>query len=89
MFDDVAGKVADVLLMLSQKQNVPENAKNVVIQVTQEDIASWCGQPLVEVQKAVAVLSKGGKIDFQPDKVVIHSMQDIIRTVLQKRKEKK
>ncbi len=89
MFDDVVGKVADVLLMLSQKQNVPENGKNVVIQITQEDIASWCGQPLFEVQKAVAVLSKGGRIDFQPDKVVIHSMQDIIRTVLQKRKEKK
>ena len=87
LFDDITGKVADVLLMLSEKQMVPENAKNVVIKATQEDIASWCGQPLAEVQKAIQILSKGGKIEFQPDKVVIHSMQDIIRTVLQKRKE--
>ncbi len=87
LFDDITGKVADVLLMLSEKQMVPENAKNVVIRATQEEIASWCGQPLAEVQKAIQILSKGGKIEFQPDKVVIHSMQDIIRTVLQKRKE--
>ncbi len=87
LFDDISGKVADVLLMLSEKQMVPENAKNVVIKVSQEDIASWCGQPLAEIQKAVQILSKGGKIEFQADKVLIHSMQDIIRTVLQKRKE--
>jgi CRP/FNR family cyclic AMP-dependent transcriptional regulator len=87
LFDDITGKVADVLLMLSEKQMVPENAKNVVLKASQEDIASWCGQPLTEVQKAIQILSKGGKIEFQPDKVVIHNMQDIIRTVLQKRKE--
>jgi len=87
LFDDITGKVADVLLMLSEKQMIPENAKNVVIKASQEDLASWCGQPLSEIQKAVQILSKGGKIEFQPDKVVIHNMQDIIRTVLQKRKE--
>ena len=89
MFDDIVGKVADVLLMLCEKQNASENAKNVIVRASQEDLASWCGQPLSEVQKAIAVLSKGGKIEFQPDKVVVHNMQDLIRTVLQKRKDSK
>ena len=89
LFEDIVGKVADVLLMLSEKQHAAENAKNVVLNVSIDDIASWCGQTVAEVQKSVAVLSKGGKIEFHPEKVIVHNMQDLIRMVLQKRKETK
>jgi len=89
LFEDIVGKVADVLLMLSEKQHAAENAKNVVLNVSIDDIASWCGQTVAEVQKSVAVLSKGGKIEFHPEKVIVHNMQDLIRMVLQKRKENK
>lgn len=89
LLDDISAKVLDVILMLAEKQ--PENihSKEVVLKTTVEDIAHWCGQPANEVQKVISQYKKAGKIDVYVDKIVVHNIQEIQRTIAQKRKEKR
>ncbi|MCB1144044.1 MAG: Crp/Fnr family transcriptional regulator [Leptospiraceae bacterium] len=87
LLDDITGKVADVICMLAEKQGVSENSKEVVLKITPEDIAAWCGQPVAEVQKVIQTYKKSGKFDPFPDRLVIHNMQELVRTVSQKRKD--
>lgn len=60
--------------------------KEVVLNITVEDVADWCAQPVGEVQKVVNQFAKSGKIEIYSDKIVIHNINDFQRIVSQKRK---
>lgn len=85
LMDDIVGKVADVFVMLHEK-NANDNFHEVILQTTVEDVANWCAQPVGEVQKVINQFVKMGKIDLYPDKIVIHNINDFQRIVNQKRK---
>ncbi|EMJ94439.1 MULTISPECIES: Crp/Fnr family transcriptional regulator [Leptospira] len=86
LMDDIQGKVADVFLMLYEKMHAHSDFKEIVLNVSQHDVAEWCAQPVGEVQKVLNTLSKSGKIELYEDKIVIHNIADFQRIVSQKRK---
>jgi CRP/FNR family transcriptional regulator, cyclic AMP receptor protein len=88
LMEDIMGKVSDVFLMLYEKQfGVDSHQKQeVTIKVTTEDVASWCGQPVGEVQKTLMQLKKNNKIEIFADRFVIKNIVDIQRIVAQRRK---
>ena len=87
LMDDVQGKVADVFLMLYEKNHHHDNFKEIVLNVTVEDVANWCALSSGEVQSVLNQFAKTGKIEIYPDKIVIHNINDFQRIVSQKRKE--
>jgi CRP-like cAMP-binding protein len=86
LMDDLLGKVADVFLMLHEKNNSSDNHHEVILNISVEDVASWCAQPVGEVQKILNQYVKNGKIDLYSDKIIIHNINDFQRIVNQKRK---
>lgn len=86
LMDDLVGKVADVFIMLYEKQYSPEQVQDVTLNVTGEEVASWCAQPVTEVQKVITQFVKNGKIDVYSNRIVIHNIHDFHRIVNQKRK---
>lgn len=88
LMDDIQGKVADVFLMLYEKNYHHDNFKEIVLNVTVDDVANWCAQPVGEVQKILSAFYKSGKIEMFQDKIVIHNINDFQRIVSQKRKER-
>jgi CRP/FNR family transcriptional regulator, cyclic AMP receptor protein len=88
LMDDIIGKVCDVFLMLYEKQSFNEGQKEIILKVTVDDVANWCGQPVGEVQKVLAQYKKSGKIEVYADRIQIFNIQEFQRTVSQKRKEK-
>jgi len=88
LMDDIQGKVADVFLMLYEKNFHHDNFKEIVLNVTVDDVANWCAQPVGEVQKILSTFFKSGKIEIFQDKIVIHNINDFQRIVSQKRKER-
>lgn len=87
MLDDIQGKVADVLLMLAEKQMHNHNTvKEVILNITQEDVANWCAQPLSDVQKVLQTMVKSGRLEIYNDRIVILNVVDLQRIVQSKRK---
>lgn len=88
LMEDLIGKVADVFLMLYEKQFGADShqKQDVMLKVTPEDVASWCGQPVSEVQKLLVQLKKNNKIEIFADKIVIKNIADIQRIVAQRRR---
>jgi CRP-like cAMP-binding protein len=88
LLDDITSKVADVFVMLAEKQHDHLYVRDVVLKITVEDVAQWCGQPINEVQKVLNQYKKTGKIELFVDRIVIHNLQEFQRIVAQKRKER-
>lgn len=86
LMDDIVGKVADVFLMLHEKNNPNDNFHEIILNTTVEDVANWCAQPVGEVQKVLNQYVKNGKIDLYPEKIIIHNINDFQRIVNQKKK---
>lgn len=87
LMDDIVGKVADVFLMLYEKQAINDTQKEVTIKATSDDVANWCGQPSSEVQKVLQQFKKNGRVEIFADRIIIHNIQEFQRIVAQKRKE--
>ncbi|MCC6275167.1 MAG: Crp/Fnr family transcriptional regulator [Leptospiraceae bacterium] len=86
LMDDIQGKVADVFVMLAEKEQHGQSYKEVVLNLTVDDVASWCGQPVGEVQKVINQFAKSGRIELYADRIVINNINDFQRLVAQKRK---
>jgi CRP/FNR family transcriptional regulator, cyclic AMP receptor protein len=87
LLDDTNGKVADVICMLAEKLGYSENAKEVLLKNTPEDIAAWCGQPVPEVQKVLDTYKKAGKFNVEADRIIIYNISELLRLVTQKRRD--
>lgn len=86
LLDDVQSKVADVFLMLAEKDPHYGHVKNMVFHTTVEDIASWCGQPIDEVQKIINLSVRQGKVELFADRIVVNNINDFSRLIQAKRK---
>lgn len=86
LLDDVQAKVADVFLMLSEKEPNYRDLRQVTLDVTVEGVADWCGEPVEEVQRIINHWVKVGKIDLYVDRMVLHNLNDFRRTVQARRK---
>jgi len=87
LLDDLQAKVADVFLMLAEK--LPENMSDQpdkILNVTADDVASWCGQSLADVQKVLNHFVRQGKIELFADRISIKNINDFARLVATRRK---
>lgn len=86
--EDILGKIADVFLMLWEKQYPNTVQKQVVLKTTAEEIANWCGQPPREVQKQLQAWKKMNKLEVKVDEITINNIVDFQRIVNQQKKNK-
>lgn len=86
LLDDVQGKVADVFLMLAEKDPNYGHLQQMVFNITSDDVANWCGLSSDEVQKVLNHFSKQGKVELFADKIVIANINDFSRLIASKKK---
>lgn len=86
LLNDVQSKVADVFLMLTEKEPNADNLKEAVLHVTVDDVAHWAGSPIDEVQDVINHWVKVGKIELYTDRMVVTNLSDYRRMITARRK---
>lgn len=81
LLDELQVKVADVFIMLTEKEPNFEHLKHVVIPTSVDSIAHWAGEPVEEVIGVINHWSKVGKLDLYADKIVLNNLNDFKRLV--------
>lgn len=91
LLPDVQAKVADVLVMLAEREHKSlDEMRQVILKGVQPlDLANWCGRPVDEVEKVANGFIKQGKLELYSDRIVINNIRDFQRIVNQKRKADK
>jgi CRP/FNR family transcriptional regulator, cyclic AMP receptor protein len=79
-------KVMDVFNMLAEQDPHLDLQEAVTLKATAQDISSWGGMQLKDVQKVLHNLNQLGKIELFNDKVVVKNIRDFQRVVASKRK---
>ena len=87
LLDDVQAKIADVFLMLSEKEPNYKELKEIVLRVNVDDIAHWCGEPVEAIQPVISHWAKLDKVELFADRIHVHNLIDCRRIVASKRKE--
>ncbi|MBE7440243.1 MAG: Crp/Fnr family transcriptional regulator [Spirochaetales bacterium] len=85
LLPDAPTKIADVFLMLYEKMQA-QGPHKVIFNVTVDDVANWCGQPVGEVQKIISNYVKQGKLELFADRIVVSNINDFSRMVASRRK---
>ncbi len=88
LLDDPQAKVADVILMLSEKEANHKDLSEITLMVSVEDIANWCAEPVAKIQEVISGYIKNQKMELYPDKLVVHNLRDLRRIVEIKRKSR-
>jgi len=86
LLDDMQAKVADVFIMLSEKDLNYGHTNKFTLNITIEDVANWCGQPVNEVHKVISHFTKQGKLELFSDRIIVNNINDLIRMVSTKKK---
>jgi len=89
LLDDIQAKVADVFLMLTEKEPNSNELKEILLFTTVDDIAHWCGEPVEKIHPVLSHWVKIGKLDLFPDKIHVMHLNDCRRIVQNKRREMK
>jgi CRP/FNR family transcriptional regulator, cyclic AMP receptor protein len=79
-------KVMDVFNMLAEQDPHLDLQEAVTLKATAQDISSWGGMQLKDVQKVLHNLNQLGKIELFNDKVIVKNIRDFQRVVASKRK---
>jgi CRP/FNR family cyclic AMP-dependent transcriptional regulator len=79
-------KVMDVFNMLAEQDPHLDLQEAVTLKATAQDISSWGGMQLKDVQKVLHNFNQLGKIELFNDKVVVKNIRDFQRVVASKRK---
>ena len=79
-------KVMDVFNMLAEQDPHLDLQDAITLKATAQDISSWGGMQLKDVQKVLHNLNQLGKIELFNDKVVVKNIRDFQRVVASKRK---
>ncbi len=87
LLDDIQSKIADVFLMLAEKDPNYGNLQQMIFNVTVDDVANWAGQPVQEVQKTLQTFAKGGKIELFANRIVVANINDFTRLIAAKKKQ--
>ncbi len=86
LIEDIQAKVADVFLMLAEKDPEYGNITQKVFNITVDDVASWCASPIGDVQKVISGFVKQGKLELFADRIVVSNINDFSRIVHAKKK---
>ncbi len=89
LLDDIQSKIADVFLMLAEKEPTYANMREVSFPVTVDDVANWAGTSTDQVSEQLNHWAKIGKIEIYSDRIFVRNMSDFKRIVAQKRKVEK
>lgn len=89
LLDDIQSKIADVFLMLAEKEPTYANMREVSFPVTIDDVANWAGAGTDSVSEQLNHWAKIGKIELYSDRIFVRNMADFKRIVAQKRKVEK
>lgn len=89
LLDDIQSKIADVFLMLAEKEPTYANMREVSFPVTVDDVANWAGTTADQVSEQLNHWAKVGKIELYADRIFVRNMSDFKRIVAQKRKVEK
>ncbi len=85
--DDEEARVADVFLMLAEKQRINlEDAKKVELEVTVDDIAHWAGMSPTNTREAINHFVAQRRVDLYEDRIVIKNINDFARFVKSRRR---
>ena len=87
LLEDIQAKVADVFLMLTEKDPDYGHITQKVFNITVDDVASWCAQPVSEVQKVISSFVKQGKMELFADRIVVTNINDFNRIIAAKKKQ--
>ncbi len=80
-------RVADVLVLMSEKQGINvEERVSVEIKLTPEEISSMCAISLDKTLRVLKNYAKTGKLEFFEDKVIVNNISEFHRMVSNKRK---
>lgn len=85
LLDELQVKVADVFIMLTEKEPNFESLKRVVIPTSVDSVAHWAGEPVEEVIGVINHWAKVGKLDLYADKIVLNNLNDFKRLVKAKK----
>ena len=88
LLDDVQAKICDAFLMLSEKEPNYRDLKEVVLRITADGIAHWCGESVEKIQPILSHWAKIGKVELFADRIHVNNLNDCRRLVSAKRKEK-
>lgn len=86
LLEDEQTRVADVFLMLAEKEKNFASLKEIHFNAGVEDIANWCSLPLDSVQPIIKHWIRGGKIELRGDNISVLNMGEFKRLVATKRK---
>ena len=86
---DIQSKIADVFLMLAEKEPTYASMREVSFPVTVDDVANWAGTGVDQVSEQLNHWAKVGKIELYSDRIFVRNMADFKRIVAQKRKTEK
>jgi CRP/FNR family cyclic AMP-dependent transcriptional regulator len=85
---EIDAKVADVLLMLSEKETaVIANQERVDIHASIEDIAHWAGIPPAKCKSVIDHFVAQGKLEVYHDRIAVVNINDLVRYVNSKRRK--
>ena len=85
--DDEEARVADVFLMLAEKQKISlEDVKTVELKVTVDDIAHWAGMSPTNTREAINHFVSQRRVDLYEDRIVIKNINDFSRFVKSRRR---
>lgn len=89
LLDDIQSKIADVFLMLAEKEATYAHMREVSFPVTVDDVANWAGTSADQVSEQLNHWAKVGKIELYSDRIFVRNLADFKRIVAQKRKTEK
>jgi len=89
LLDENSAKIADVFVMLAEKEPSFANMREVSFPVTVDDVANWAGTTVEQASEQINHWAKVGKLELYPDRIFIRNLTDFKRQVAQKRKGEK
>jgi CRP-like cAMP-binding protein len=89
LLDDIQAKIADVFLMLAEKEPTYANMREVSFPITVDDVAHWAGVSADQASEQLNHWVKVGKVELYSDRIFVRNLVDFKRLVAQKRKTEK
>ena len=85
--EDVEARVADVFLMLTERQSLDTSSvDSVELKNTVEDVSRWAGIPSGQCREVLNHFVAQRRIELHPDKIVVKNINDFARFVASRRK---
>ena len=81
-------RLADVFLLLAEKNNIPGDATRIELPTTKEDLLNLTGLEEKELQKHVESLIHQNKIEWKDGRLVVHNIKEFERQVNTRRKKR-